>query len=260
MKKVVKILSLVFALTLIFSLAACSGADTETTEETTTEPPIVSKTPQPTTGAEALAYFNRVMDAVKTGKPAVSVSVSKDIKNVETDNDKLKAAIPTVKKYMLNTKADGVSYGDDLTDIFPVKGQDWVSRLTLADVRYATCLEAKETYEISVHFRDEAEAAPLSSSLGKAFDLVEKSTILEEFKKAEGYLRVDDFDLTYTGCYIVCSVDRATDEVRSVTYYLYADASTTVVGAGELKDIGDVPLSLRYESKITYTLDWTVPE
>ncbi len=258
-KKIMKLLSAVMALSLILSLAACSGTTDETTVATT-EPPVISKTPQPAGSKAAILYFNTVMDAVKTGKPAVKPEVKKNISNIVCENESLKAVIPTIKKYMLNTDADSAKYGDDLTKIFPIKGQAWSSRLSENDVRYASCLEAIKTYEITIRFKDEKDAAPLSSSLGKAFDLVDKASILKEFEKANSYITVDKLDLVFTGCYILCSVDRANDQVLSVTYKLFADAVSSVTGTGTLKDMGNVPLSLRYESTVTYTLDWTKPE
>jgi len=257
-KKFIKFLALVFTLSLVFMLAACSGTDSTATT-VTTEAPVISKTAQPTTSAAAIEYFNTVMDAVKTGKPAVSPKVSKNISNIVCDNASLKAAIPTLKTYMLSTKADSAKYGADLTNIFPVKGQDWGSKLTAADVKYASCLEALKTYEITIRFNDAIDAAPLSSSIGKAFDITDKASILKEFGKAASYITVDKLDLVYTGCYILCSVDRATDQVLSVTYVINVDATSTVTGTGSLKDMGTVPLSLRYDSNVAYTLDWTNP-
>lgn len=259
-KKTSKLSAAVLALSLVFSLAACNGNDDETTVVTTTEPPVISKTEQPMTSMEAVAYFNTVMDKVKTDKPAVEVKVSKNIRDIETENAELKAAIPTIKKYMLNTKADNAELGDDLTDIFPIKGQSWASKLTVNDVRYANCLEALKTYEITIRLADEKDASPLTSSHGKAYDIVDKAEILKEFEKAADYLKVDSLDLTYTGSFIKCSVDRATDEVLSVTYYLNVNAVSTVTGTGTLKDMGTVPLNLRYDSTITYNVKWTVDE
>lgn len=259
-KRMIKLFAAVMSLTLVFSLAACSGTADETTEPSTTEPPVVSKTPQPQSSGEAIKYFNKVMDAVKTGKPAVSPEVKKNVGSIETENAKLKAAIPTIKKYMLNTKADGAALGDDLTNIFPVKGQTWGSKLTLGDVRYASCLEALKTYEITIRFKDEKDPLPLTSAIGKAYDIVDKASILEEFEKAADYIKVDSLDLLYTGCYILCSVDRATDQVLSVTYILNVNAASVVTGTGSLQDMGTVPLALKYDSRITYKLDWTKPE
>lgn len=259
-KTIAKLFSAILVLSLVFSLAACNGSEEETTEVTTTEAPVISKTEQPLTSMEAVAYFNRVMDAVKTGKPAVEVKVSKNIHDVETENSKLKAAIPTIKKYMLSTDADGADLGDDLTDIFPIKGQSWSSKLSINDVRYANCLEALKTYEITIRLKDENDALPLTSSHGKAFDLVDKTEILKEFEKADDYIKVDSLDLTFTGSYIKCSVDRATDQVLSVTYYLNVNAVSTVTGTGSLEDMGTVPLELRYDSSITYELQWTDEE
>lgn len=259
-KRIHKLLAVIFALSLVCSLAACSGTEEETTIVTTTEPPVISKTPQPMTSVESIAYFNRVMDAVKTDKPAVEVKVSKNVNDIECENKKLKAAIPTIKKYMLNTKADGADLGDDLTDIFPVKGQSWSSKLDVNDVRYANCLETLKTYEITIRLKDEKDAAPLTGAHGKAFDFVDKAEILKEFEKAVDYVKVDSLDLTFTGSFIKCTVDRATDQVLSVTYYLNVNADSVVTGTGSFEDVGSVPLGMRYDSTITYDLRWTEDE
>jgi len=42
-KRMIKLFAAVMSLTLVFSLAACSGTAGETTETSTTEPPVVSK-------------------------------------------------------------------------------------------------------------------------------------------------------------------------------------------------------------------------
>lgn len=260
-KRIHKLLAVIFALSLVFSLAACNGAEEETTIITTTEPPVISKTPQPMTSMESVAYFNLVMDAVKTDKPAVSVKTSKkNVNDIECDNEKIKAAIPTIKKYMLNTKADGADFGDDLTDVFPVKGQAWSSKLSVNDVRYANCLEGLKTYEITIRLKDEKDASPLTGAHGKAFDFVDKAEILKEFEKAVDYLTVDSLDLNFTGSFIKCTVDRATDQVLSVTYYLNVNADSVITGTGSFEDVGTVPLGLRYDSTITYELTWTEDE
>jgi hypothetical protein len=259
-KRFLKLFAAVLAISMVFSLAACGGTAEETSAVTTTEPPVISKTPQPQSVAEVLNYFNTVMDSVKTDKPAVAPKVSKNVGSIETENAKLKAAIPTIKKYMLNTKADGAALGDDLTNIFPVKGQAWSSKLSVNDVRYASCLEALKTYEITIRFKDETDPLPLTSSIGKAFDITEKASILKEFEKAADYIKVDSLSLVYTGCYIRCTVDRATDQVLSVTYILNVNADSSVTGTGSLDDMGTVPLKMRYDSTVSYELTWTEPE
>jgi len=255
-KKISKLLAALLALSLVLSLAACDGfrIPEDETEISTTEPAVVSKTPQPKTSKEAVEYFNRVINAVKDEKPAVNPKLSKDVRNVETENAKLKAVVPTVKKYMLHTDTKKAAQGEDLTDIFPVKGQSWASRITDADVKYANCLEAEKTYEINVRFKDAVNPEPLNSSLGKAFDLADINEILEEFKKAEAYLKVDSVDLTYKDCYIKCKVDRATDEVLSVSYFITVDVKSVVTGTGSLEGMGTVPFNFTYTSTASYEL------
>ena len=73
-----KIVCALMVLAMIPVFAACSALEVEETTATT-KPEVTSLTPQPASVNETVAYFNRVMDAVKTGKPAVSPSISKDV-------------------------------------------------------------------------------------------------------------------------------------------------------------------------------------
>lgn len=253
-----KIVCALMILAMIPVFAACSALEVEETTATT-KPEVTSLTPQPASVNETVAYFNRVMDAVKTGKPAVSPSISKDVSNVACDNDKLKAAIPTLKDLMLKTDAKGSAYGEDATDTFPVKGQAWSSRISGADVRYASCLVDGDYYQIIIRFKDEPEARALKGVIGNAFDIVDIETVKQEFKKAQAYMTVGDISLLYTGCLIKCTVERATDHVTSVTYIKNVDVKTSVTGVGTLEKMGTVPVSFRYNCTSTYTLDWTDP-
>ncbi len=255
-KKISKLLAALLALSLVFSLAACDGfrIPEDETEISTTEPAVISKTPQPKTNKESVEYFNKVINAVKLEKPAVKPKLSKNVGNVETENAKLKAIVPTLKKYMLHTDAKKAAQGEDLTNIFPVMGQSWSSQITDADVKYANCLEAEKTYEINIRFKDALNPEPLKSSLGKVFDLADINEILDEFKKAEAYLKVESADLTYKDCYIKCTVDRATDEVLAISYFINVDVKSVVTGTGSLEGIGTLPFNFNYTSTASYEL------
>lgn len=254
-KALLKTFSVILALAMVLSLAACNNKNEEE-ETTTTEPPVISKTAMPQSSAQTVEYFNMVINAVKTGKPAVKPGISKNVGDVECENPRLKAVVPTVKKYMLNTKADEAKAGDDLTDIFPVKGQEWSSRITPADVRYATCNETPKTYEIVLRFKDEKDSLPAQGLIGSVFDVTDKADILKEFEKSAEYMVVDSLDLFYKDCYITCSVDKATDQVLFVKYIVKTRAESVVTGTGALKDMGSVPLKLTFTGEYSYTLDW----
>lgn len=81
-KKVLQLLSLLLALSLVFTLAACSpGAETE--ETTTTEPAVISKSPRPDSVLKVIDYFNKLAADVKKDKPAVSPDISQDVGDFE---------------------------------------------------------------------------------------------------------------------------------------------------------------------------------
>ncbi|NLP48463.1 MAG: hypothetical protein GX345_05900 [Clostridiales bacterium] len=261
-KRISKLLAAVLALSLLFTLAACDGFRVPGDEDdlSTTEPVIIAKTVRPETNKDIIEYYNTVINAVKEGKPAVNPKISKNVGGVETENKKLKALVPTLKKYMLHTDAEKADKGQDLTDIFPVKGQDWSSKLTVADVRYASITESDKTYEIMIRFKDEADPEALVSSLGKAFDLADKKAIMEEFEKANDYLKVGETGYLYNGCYIKTVVDKENDQVLNVTYFINVRVETLLTGAGSLADMGSVPFAFDYENKAQYDLDWSEPE
>lgn len=260
-KKVFQLLSLLLALSLVFTLAACSsGAGTE--ETTTTEPAVISKSPKPDSVLKVIDYFNKLAADVKKDKPAVSPDISQDVGDFECENDTIKAYVPTLKKEMLKSDAKSSAFGEDAKDSFPLLGKNDTSVVLPSAVRYAQCLETAKTYEIIIPYKDEANAAPFTSGHGLAFDMADLAAVKQEFDKAKAYMTVDfeNLDLLYTGSQIKCSVDKATDRIISVTYSLNVLVKTAVTGVGTLEAVGTVPVSFRYSRNATYNLDWTKPE
>ena len=286
MKKTISaIISVVLIFSLVFAFAGCSPTEEE--GETTTV--VNFKTPLPTDitssvdeesnvitdttySPEALAantatifdYFNLHVNEIKGFKAKVEMSQDKSIgksKDAEgndiamSENDYVNAAINTLDSYMLHNDGATAEYGDDLVAFMPVKGAEYVSALTLADVESATCVDDGLFRTITLTLKSPA----LPATIEKAYDMGSIDDVMTEFKKAEKYLTVAQPTLTYNDCQIIIQANRETDEVTSIEYVKVIDVKTEVTGTGSLADMGTVPVQFRYRNAIRYTIDRTDP-
>lgn len=284
-RKYLAFLSIILVFALLFGFAGCS-LTSEDEEETTT---INVKTPLPTDitssydeesnlvtdteySPEALAsntrtifeYFNLHINEIKNGKAAVSMGQKKRI-NKATDengnsikmseNEYVNAAISGLKNYMLHNDGASVEFGEELTPFLPVKGENYVSRLTLDEVESATCVDNGKERIITVTLKSPV----LPATIEKAFDTENVDDIMAEFEKANEYMTAEKPKLTYKNCQIIIKADVETDEVYSIEYVKTVDVETSVTGQGKLSDIGTVPVIFNYSNTISYSIDRTDP-
>lgn len=287
-KKILAIVSLVLVFSFLFVFAGCNGTNAE--DETTTTTTIKVKTPLPTDittsvdeesntvtdttySPEALAantvtifdYFNLHINEVKGQKAAVNMSQGKSISKVTdaegntlplSENDYIAAAISSLDSYMLHTDGADLAYGEDLAAFLPVKGQSYVSALTLEDIESATCVDNELQRYITLTLKSPS----LPATIEKAYDMGNVEDVLAEFKKAEKYLTVGTPTLTYNDCQIILTTNVETDEVIAIEYIKNIDVATEVTGTGTLESVGTVPVNFRYQNTVKYSLDRTVPE
>lgn len=286
-KKILALVSLALVFSFLFAFAGCSGTGTE--DETTTTTTIKVKTPLPTDittsvdeesntitdttySPEALAantvtifdYFNLHINEVKGAKAAVTMSQDKSIGKVSdeegnslplSENEYIAAAISSLDSYMLHEDGAELKYGEDLAAFLPVKGQSYVSGLTLEDVESATCVDNELRRTITLTLKSPA----LPETIEKAYDMGNVDDVLAEFKKAEKYLTVGTPTLTYRDCQIILTSNIETDEVIEIEYVKNIDVAVDVTGEGTLADVGTVPVNFRYQNKVKYSLDRTDP-
>ncbi len=284
-KKFLAPLSIILVFALLFGFAGCSVLKEEE-EETTT---VKVATPLPTDitssydeesnivtdtqySPENLAkntqtifeYFNLHINEVKNAKASVKMSEKKRI-NKATDekgesikmseNDYINAAIVSLDDYMLHNDSDEIAYGEELKDFIPVKGESFVSTLTLDEVESATCVDRDTVRIITVTLK----SPTLPSTMEKAFELEDIDEVLEEFKKANKYMLIEKPTLTYKNCQIIITANIETDEIIAIEYVKSADVSTKFIGVGSLAEVGEVPVLFNYRNTITYTIDRTDP-
>ncbi|MCQ2475624.1 MAG: hypothetical protein MJ173_06935 [Clostridia bacterium] len=283
-KKIIAAIAMLLVSAMIFSFAGCSST---AEEETTTT--IKAKTPLPTDittsydeesrvvtdttySPEALAansktifeYFNVRINETKNGKAAVSMKSEKKIsKSVDENGDSIKmseneyinAAITALDSYMLPTKKESIEYGEDLAAFLPVKGQNYVSKLTMDEIESATCVDEGVNRTITVNLKSPA----LPATIEKAYDLDDVNKVIGEFKKAEKYLTVGTPVVSYRDCQIIIVADVETDAVKEIKYVKVCDVAVDVTGVGSLAEIGTVPVKFCYTNTVSYGIDNTNP-
>lgn len=269
------IISILLVSALLMSLTSCGSSDeVEETEVFSTEEASYteSATPVANTSEEVLMYFNDIVNGIKTAQPKVyyryemnvpddSIKITeKGKEDAEDISDKLTAinsSASGIKDLMLESIGDvsgEVAKGNDNSEYVFAKGENWTSKLTVSDIDYATIKEVGDTYYITIAF-DDVEADGDTSSLAKAFELRDKDEILasEELAKANAYLKLNDYKVSYSGCKITAKVDRLTDEIINLNYYKVANVVADMTYDGE---ISDVSVLFTLEDKSNFDFEW----
>lgn len=128
----------------------------ETSAQVTAAP---SKNAKDWTKAEIIAYFNTGANRVKYQAKSVTRNYT-ETKN-DADKTELPKAIDAVGKSAMKTfmkrddKALVMTSKEDIKTVFPVGGKDWVSKLTVSDVKSAKIEDKGSEYQITLTFGTE---------------------------------------------------------------------------------------------------------
>lgn len=281
MKRIVTIITaLALVSALLITLTACgssSDSEEDTSEAYSTDTQVYTESVVPVakTNEEVLAYFNQLVNGVKTSKPAVSYNIEKSIPNnslkvtkrgaeeAEEIDSSLKAindGAKGIKDLILEDikrTSGSISYGAENSETLFVKGESWASELTASDIDYASLKEVGDKYYITIAFND-LTSEEAQNVLTKAFDLRDKEDILasEELAKTKDYLALEDYDVVYCGCKITATVDRLTNEITNINYYKAANVTAYMTGAGTLESYGDVSVMFTLEDKANFDVKW----
>lgn len=244
---------------------------------------------------EVLKYFVENINKVKAEKPiteyAESFWTDKDFK-FSQDGAESDSRIKQAAKYFEYFVTNGVNgklsegnnekgykltkKGDSLDDIVYLYGSDKACLLTMDDVEsvISSLSYEKEPYEeeytdengrtkkrtvdvvtgitriISITLKDDR------ASVIKAFSERDKSVVLDEMKKAEGYFEVDDYSVEYNGCTITVTFNAATDNILTAVYDKNMTVSTEITGAGSLEYLGKQQLEFGCTDRVDYKFGW----
>ncbi len=280
MKRIFTLLTavlLVCALLLTFASCGSSENEQEEKEVFTTEEAVYTQslTPVANTSEEVLKYFNDIVNDLKVSKPAISYKYEKKIpddslkvtktgeetaEEIDESLESINSAAKGIKDMILSDikeTSGNIAMGDDNTEYLFVKGESWTSQLTVNDVDYAEIKEVGDNYYITIAL-DDVNVNADTTSLRKIFDLRDKDAILssDEFKKAETYLKFNDYDVAYTGCKITATVNRLTNEITNLNYYKSADITAYMTGAGTYEEYGDISVMFKLEDKSNFDIKW----
>lgn len=189
-------------------------------------------------------------------------------------------------------KLVATDFNEDLTNIIYPLGEKAASTLTLNDLYTTTDAETGiVTYPIHtsivqtlVHDLDEegnnAEdeegeyifvpselyrticimVKPEEASVTKAFTVREKDGILEQFKVAENYMKVNSFEIAFTPCKIMAGFNAVNDQMTYATYEKNMVITANVTFTGALSEYGTVVVEFPCTSSLTYNFGWEVTE
>ncbi len=282
MKRIFAVLTAILLVTsMLMSLTSCGSSDGSdeakpftTAEVETTE----SVTPVGNTSEEVLAYFNSLVNGLKTERPAISYRYEKNVpddsikitKAGQEDAEEIDKSLASMNDAAVGVKdmiledikeiSGELAFGADNTEYLFKKGEPWTSALTVTDIDYATIKEVGEFYYITIVF-DDVESNGDTAALAKAFDLRDKDAILasDEFAKVNSYLKFTDngYDVSYSGCKITATVNRLTDEITNLNYYKSAVVTAHMTGVGTLESYGDISVIFTLEDKSDFNMTWT---
>ena len=249
-KKVTGFSALILAAIMMFLFCSCS---------INTEEEVVKRASAiPQSKEEIFNYFDKAMKTVHEKDPAVSYKLSQKARSPECENSDIKAAFPTIAKLMTGDIKDSTEYGEDCSKIFPE------NKLELNDIRSANIIDIDDptsrSYTVVLTIWDESNPTQDNSTFGKLYKLTPKEEILEELKKASALISVKDYEYEYQVGKITAVISKETDRLSELKLERELLVSTDITGENTLAEIGTVPLSFKYSSTATYSVDWDNPE
>ena len=278
-RKLTVLMAIMLVFAMLVCLASCGSSDdsADDVEVFTTDEAVYteSATPVGNTSEEVLNYFNGIVNDLKASKPAMYYRYEKNVpdgsikitKAGQEDAEEIDASLSAindgakgVKNMILSDigeQSGDIAMGADNSEYLLVKGESWVSQLTIGDIDYASMKEIGDNYFIEIVFND-IETNGDDSALRKAFDLRDKEEILasDEFAKTAEYLKFNDYDVAYSGCKITATVNRLTNEIVTLDYYKAANVTAHMTGAGTFADYGDISVMFTLEDKAYYEIKW----
>lgn len=216
------------------SAPTTSSADTQTT----------APAPSEKTTAEIVALFNESANRIKG--EATKVIKNYEYRTVNTEHLVVPSALQSTAEEMI-TKF----MGDDLEPIeyvtpeeiaaeYMVPDQSYVSKLTEADVKEATCIDNGTEYEIKIVAKD-CTNPTAGVAVGSAFDVIETAEISEKTSM------IEKFDSNYYNCFVRCKIDKATGKMTWSNYTV----SVIIDCKAKIVKVFDVKCGMTFEKDYT---------
>lgn len=226
---------------------AVSGDTTDVSEEASTEAATdaedstaaateaatqATTAKKPSTTAEIVEYFNKASNQVKTSATSIKHHYSKISLNGSTTlpgwADTVLKVLGGADKFIndqlvKNSKGESTYTGADIKAKYPVEGEAYVSKLTAADVKSATCVEQNGQYIITIVTIADGKSSTVKHGQGhapKAFNVVLPGIVNDNVPGVAKSMLGGDAEMNYPSSTAKITVDIATGRVVKADYDL----------------------------------------
>lgn len=200
---------------------ATTAATSETTTAASNETTTAANTDTPASGApkttaEILAYYNTAANNIKTK----AKSVTRNYEDYQHNEDKLvlpsllqEAGKGLIGSFLKKNETPQTYDGADaIKGGFPIPGESYVSKLTEAEIKSATCNDTGSEYEITIVANTEKNPT-YGQGVSSGFEIIKS----EDVMNAAGFI-VKSFDTEYYDCTVKCKVDKATGNITWINF------------------------------------------
>lgn len=226
---------------------------------------------------ETLAYYNQLVNALKTQKPATvysenfwvhddTIQFTDAAGNVQKEDSTISKAARLYKDFVMKGVSEilpnnvTTEQGESLDEILYLKGSSLVSQLTLSDIDeiYTSVTPTTETNSageavpteltrtIEIHLKDTDEA------VRHAITFREPSEVLAKLNRTENSFTVSEYSFVPNGCVITAVFNAATDELVSLNYNKNLTVTAEVTGEGSLAPLGTQTVQFDCGSNMDY--------
>ncbi len=199
-----------------------TAASASAGDSTTAAPADQSSTGARMSKADIVKLFNESANKIKTG----ASKVTRNWQDYQHNEDKtvLPSALesigkPLISKFLKKNETPLELTGEDIKKVYPVAGEDFVSKTTEADLADATCTDDGTSYNIVLKFNECTD--PVGSGCANAFTLIKESDV-----KGNAPM-VQSFSCKLYDAQIECKIDKATGNMTWARYTLPMVLSVT---------------------------------
>lgn len=186
-----------------------------------------TSSPLPTKAAQ-LNYFNTAVNKIKSQKVGYTKHHVMEVKgNVD--------GIPSwLVGLVTKNKTSTMAKGADNTDDFPVGGYNWVSKLTMNDIKDITFKQNGDNYEFYITLGQEKNPTKGNSSYGRIFSVIDANGAAEMVGGA-----LKSISMMYHDGYAKAVINSKTGRVISAEFSASADIEANIMLVGDIsaKDI-----------------------
>lgn len=198
------------------------------TQVPVTDPPTTSAPAykMPSTKAEIIEYFNTGANKVKTNAVRVTKNYEKRTVGEMVVPAALQSTADSVVRQYLSDDTTPIVYSSqaEIRENFIVPKQDYVSRLTMQDIKDITIADAGEEFEICIYLKDESN--PVSGSgVGSVCDVIEAGDVANN-------KMVQNFSTNYYNCVVKAKFNKASGYMVWANYTtpLTLDVTVNLLG------------------------------